>query len=75
MNELASVALFFLIFGILLVLYGILLTSTGDAELLPYRAMYSVSGPEDVRRVGRIVAVIGLIIGGICAVVRFLSVG
>ena len=63
MNDLSHVGTFFLIFAGTLMLYGAILARTGNAELLPYRAQFSVRNKDDVRRVGRIVVVVGLVIG------------
>ena len=63
MNDLLHASTLFLIFALTLVLYGALLAKTGDKNLLPYRAMHSVRGSHDVKRVGRIVVVVGLVIG------------
>ena len=62
MNDTYYAALFILIFAILIVLYGAILAHTGNEELLPWRAQLSVSGPEDVKRVGIISARVGLIL-------------
>ena len=38
MNDLANASLFFLIFAVMLVLYGALLVGTGDKALMPITA-------------------------------------
>lgn len=63
MDELLHVSTLFLFFAGALVAYAALLVATGNKELLPYRAIHSIRGPEDVRRVGRIVIVVGVVIG------------
>lgn len=73
MNDLANASLFFLIFAAALLLYGMAIAATGDINLLPYRAMHSISNKEDVRRVGRIVVVCGLVIGAIALLVFIYS--
>ena len=54
---------FFAIFALVLVLYGLLLVRTGKKSYLPYRAMHSIRGEEDVRLVGAIVVRIGIAVG------------
>ena len=54
--------IFFIIFAAALLLYGGALMKTGDKGLLPFRAQHTVSGPEDVRRVGRYVCIVALVI-------------
>lgn len=56
-------SMLFLIFAVALVLYGAAIAKTGNKDLLPYRAQHSVRNAEDVRRVGRITVVVGLVIG------------
>ncbi|MDO4808181.1 MAG: hypothetical protein Q4A07_13145 [Coriobacteriales bacterium] len=58
----------FLIFAVALVLYGAAIAKTGNKDLLPYRAQHSVRNAEDVRRVGRITVVVGLVIGALSLV-------
>ena len=65
MNDLLHASTLFLIFALALVFYGAALAKTGNKNLLPYRAMHSVRGPQDVKRVGRITVVIGLVIGAL----------
>ena len=65
----------FLIFAVMLVIYGAILVKTGDKNLLPYRAMHSVRNSEDVRRVGLITARIGMVIGIIMLVFSFIGGG
>ncbi len=73
MNDLANASLFFLIFAVMLVLYGALLVGTGDKALMPINTVHSVRGPEDVRHVGRIVVVVGLVIGAVALAGRLLA--
>lgn len=75
MNDLAHAGTLFVIFGIALVIYGAVLTQTGNIELLPWRAQHSIRGPEDVRRVGRITLIVGVVIGVIALLVRLLATG
>lgn len=63
MNDLAHASVFLLIFALALVLYGLLLAKTGNRDLMPYRAMHSIRNKEEVRHVGRIVVVVGLVLG------------
>lgn len=63
MNDLAHASLFMLIFALTLVLYGLLLAKTGNRDLMPYRAIHSIRNKEEVKRVGRIVVVVGLVLG------------
>ena len=63
MNDLAHASLFLLIFALALVLYGLLLAKTGNRDLMPYRATHSIRNKEEVMRVGRIVVVVGLVLG------------
>lgn len=63
MNDLAHASLFLLIFALALVLYGLLLAKTGNRDLMPYRATHSIRNKEEVKRVGRIVVVVGLVLG------------
>jgi hypothetical protein len=65
MNDLAHASLFLLIFALALVLYGLLLAKTGNRNLMPYRATHSIRNKEDVRRVGRIVVMVGLVLGAV----------
>lgn len=73
MNDLLHVGTFFLIFGAALVCYGAILAKTGDKELLPYRAMHTVRNKQDVMRVGRIVIVVGVVIGVAALLLRFFA--
>lgn len=73
MNDLAHAATFFMIFAVTLVLYGAVLARTGNKDLLPYRAMHSVRNKADVRRVGRIVVIVGLVIGALSLLVRLIA--
>lgn len=63
MDELLHPSMFFLIFAIALTLYGAAIAKTGNRDLLPYRAIHSIRNSEDVKRVGRIVVRVGLIVG------------
>lgn len=74
MNDLANASLFMLIFAIALVLYGLLMAITGNRDLMPYRAIHSIRNKEDVKRVGRIVVVIGLVLGAVMLVVHVFAV-
>lgn len=65
MNDLAHASLFLLIFALMLILYGLLLAKTGDRNLMPYRATHSIRNKDDVRRVGRIVVMVGLVLGAV----------
>ena len=73
MNDLIHASTFFLIFEVTLVGYGTLLAYTGNKNLLPQRAMHSVSGPDDVRRVGRIVVRVGIAVAVAALILRLLS--
>ena len=75
MNDLAHAGTLFVIFGIALVIYGAVLTQTGNVELLPWRAQHSIRGPEDVKRVGRITIVVGIVIGLVALLVRLFATG
>lgn len=66
MDEMHNVSLFFLFFAAALLLYGAILARTGNKDLLPYRAMVSISSKYEVKRVGIIVCRIGMIIGAVC---------
>ena len=72
MNDLLHASTLFLVFAATLVLYGAVLAWTGNKSLLPVRASHSIRGPHDVRRVGRIVVIVGLVIGALALVVRLL---
>jgi len=73
MNDLVHASTFFTIFALMLVLYGAVLAATGNVGLLPRRASLSIKGPDDVRRVGRIVLIVGAVIGAIALVVGLVS--
>lgn len=73
MNDLAHASLFLLIFALALVLYGLLLAKTGNRDLVPYRATHSIRNKDDVKRVGRIVVVVGLVLGAVMLLVHTLS--
>ncbi len=62
MDDVRHANTLFMIFGLCLFLYGLALVKTGDVNLLPYAAQHSVANSDDVRRVGRIVVVIGLVL-------------
>jgi hypothetical protein len=68
MNDAYYAALFILIFAVLVVIYGAILAHTGNVELLPLRAQLSISGPEDVKRVGVISARVGLVLAALSLV-------
>lgn len=73
MNDLRHAGTFFLIFALVTVLYGSILAKTGNKDLMPYRAIHSISGPSDVKRVGRIVVVVGLVIAGMALLMIVLA--
>ena len=73
MNDLAHASLFLLIFALALVLYGLLLAKTGNRDLMPYRAVHSIRNKEEVKRVGRIVVVVGLVLGAVMLLVHALT--
>ena len=73
MNALAHASLFLLIFALALVLYGLLLAKTGNRDLMPYRAVHSIRNKEEVKRVGRIVGVVGLVLGAVMLLVHALT--
>lgn len=62
MSDLRSAAILFAIFGLALLAYGLLLRVTGNEDLIPRRAVSSITGPEDVRRVGRLTMWVGAVI-------------
>ena len=62
MDDVQHANTLFMIFGLCLFLYGLALIKTGDVNLLPYSAQHSIANRDDVRHVGRIVAIIGLIL-------------
>lgn len=65
MNDVFNACVFFLIFAAALTLYGAVIAKTGDKTLLPYRSRHSIGSSADVKRVGRIVVVVGLVIGAL----------
>ena len=73
MNDLAHASLFMLIFALALVLYGLLLAKTGNRDLMPYRAIHSIRNKDDVKCVGRIVVVVGLVLGAVMLLVHALA--
>ncbi|MBR3318408.1 MAG: hypothetical protein IKG21_11375 [Atopobiaceae bacterium] len=67
---------FLLIFAAALVLYGLVMWRTGNVDLMPYHATYSISSKDDVRRVGLIVARVGLVLGAVlCAALMLMLLG
>ncbi|MDO4404923.1 MAG: hypothetical protein Q4C09_07785 [Atopobiaceae bacterium] len=70
MNDLLHVGTFFLIFAAVLVVYGGVIAATGDKNLLPLRAQLSIRNKQDVMRVGRIVVIVGLVIGVLALMLR-----
>ena len=63
MNDLLYASQFICIFAATLVVYGAILAKTGNVNLVPRRAVHSLSGPEEAKHVGRIVVVVGIVIG------------
>lgn len=63
MNDLQDASKLFLIFAVVLLLYGSVLFKTGDKDMLPLRAQLSVATKEDVRRVGQVIVRVGLVLG------------
>lgn len=61
-EDFVGVTTLFAIFGAALLLYGFVLFRTGNKDLLPLRAQYSVRGKADVMRVGKYVLIIGAIL-------------
>jgi hypothetical protein len=55
------------------VVHGAALALTGSKDLVPLRAVHSVRSSDEVRQLGRIVVVVGLVIGAIAFVVRLLA--
>ena len=63
MNEdIVGATTLFALFGAVLALYGAILYRGGNKDLLPIRARYSVRNKADVKRVGKIVLVIGVVL-------------
>lgn len=62
MSDVRNAAILFAIFGLALLAYGLLLRVTGSEDLIPRRAVSSITGPEDVRRVGRLTMRVGAVI-------------
>jgi hypothetical protein len=62
MSDLRNAAILFAIFGLALLAYGLLLRVTGNEDLIPKRAVSSITGPEDVRKVGRLTIWVGAVI-------------
>lgn len=75
MDDLSNVGTFFLIFAALLALYGLLLTRTGSKDLMPIQSVHSIRGPQDVKRVGRIVIIVGCVIGIVSLVLLLVTCG
>ena len=53
------------IFAVVLCLYGLLIMRTRNKELIPRRAVHSIASEADVYRVGKYVAVVGLVLGAV----------
>ena len=68
MDDFSNAGKFLLIFALALVLYGAVLAKTGNKELMPYRAVHSIRGADDVKRVGRIVIIVGLVLAALVLV-------
>ncbi len=73
MSDLKNASTFFLIFAGVLLLYGIALAKTGNVELMPIQTVHSIRGPEDVKRAGRIVVIVGLVIGALSLVLMLVA--
>lgn len=69
MNDLVQAGTLFLIFAGALALYGLLMAKTGKLDLMPYRARHSINGPDDVKRVGREVIKVALVIAVVALLV------
>ena len=63
--------IFFLIFAICVILYGLVLWGTGDKDWLPMRLQPTVRTKEDVRNVGRNTT----ITGGVILVIICVGIG
>ncbi|MDO4538017.1 MAG: hypothetical protein Q4B54_07630 [Coriobacteriales bacterium] len=63
MSDLQPASILFLIFAIALLLYGAAMVKTGDGGLVPFQSAHSIRDRNDVKYLGRIVAIVGLIIG------------
>ena len=74
MDDSLYASIFFLIFAIALVLYSAALIATGDKSLLPLRAQHSISGPDDVKLVGRVTRTVALVIGAVAIVLIIVSI-
>ena len=68
MNDTLYASEFMLTFALAIIGYATILFKTGDQNLLPLRAIYSVHEPEDVKHVGKITLIIGLILALIFAI-------
>ena len=54
--------IFFIIFAVVLLIYGGVLYRTGNKELLPLRAQPTIRSEDDVRRVGHITCIVASVI-------------
>lgn len=72
-NDLTHVGTLFLIFALALALYAAVLAKTGNKNWLPYRAIHTVRGPEDVKYVGRVTLVVAAVIGAAALLVKILA--
>lgn len=72
MDDLRNTSIFMLIFAGTIVAYGLLLLAHPSKNLLPMRAAQSVKNEDDIRRVGRITAIIGVAIGAIAGAILIL---
>ena len=55
--------IFIMIFGAMLILYGLLMNKTGDINLLPYRRRYAAKMNDKkayVKQIGKFIMIIGL---------------
>ena len=73
MNDLHHATTLFLVFALAVVLYGAMLALTGSRDLVPLRAAHSIRNPDEVRQLGRIVVVVGIVIGVVALVVRLFA--
>lgn len=60
--------IFLLIFAVLIVAYGFVLYKTGSVDLMPYRAIHSIRGKQDVKHVGLVTMRVGLVLGAVLLV-------
>lgn len=73
MEDMTYALAFLALFGVLTILYGLLIRLTGNAGFIPRRATHSLRDKDDVIRVGRLTMAVGAAIVASCGLMLLIA--